>query len=336
MIANGIRSLHPYCSFAFKRHSVKKVGSQRNTPLFTCSGHCRFDDCCVQVKVKVENESSLKAFVNFQGGDVRHNRQQLKRRPIRGEERSVIAETLTSKLPRSVFLHSLNKLDENVVKSGCRDEVPATGVMKTLSWSERKKQRRHENEMMSLQLMSEDKKDTDDQLIQKLILQPKGVMLWSKKTIQLFHKRSKEDIVYLDATGSIVKKAKGESTPFYIYELVVRSPVKGCSPVPVATYVTCDHTTASVSYFLGSFITDCVKLHGPQVRKRPVMYISDGSIVLMQSIAHNLCGLSLSELLSRYYDIVTGQGKEHAIALPILHRCLSHVMKNAKDLCKKQ
>ncbi|KAI4798480.1 hypothetical protein KUCAC02_022031 [Chaenocephalus aceratus] len=54
-----------------------------------------------------------------------------------------------------------------------------------------------------------------------------------------------------------------------------------------------------------------------------------------EAMAHNLCGLSLNELLSQYYHIVTGQGKEHALALPILHRCLSHVMKNAKDLCKK-
>lgn len=115
-------------------------------------------------------------------------------------------------------------------------------------------------------------------------------MLWSNKTIHLFHQRSKEDIVYLDATGSIVKKA-----PFYIYELVVRNPLKGCSPVPVATYVTCEHTTASVSY-----ITDRIKLHGPKIRRRPVMYICDGSVVLMQSIAHNLRGLSLNELLSQY------------------------------------
>lgn len=161
-------------------------------------------------------------------------------------------------------------------------------------------------------------------------------MLWSKKTIQLFHKRTKDDIVYLDATGSIVKKAKGDSTPFYIYELVVRNPRKGCSPVPLATFVTCEHTTASVSYFLGSFITDCVKLYGPNIRRRPPMYICDGSVVLMQSIAQNLCGLSLNDLLSQYFDIVTGRGEERALALPILHRCLSHVMKNAKDLCKKQ
>lgn len=71
--------------------------------------------------------------------------------------------------------------------------------------------------MHSLLLMSEEEKGTDDQLIQKIILKPKGFMLWTERTIHLFYKRSREDIVYLDTTGSIVKKAKGESTPFYIW-----------------------------------------------------------------------------------------------------------------------
>ncbi|KAI4799875.1 hypothetical protein KUCAC02_016414 [Chaenocephalus aceratus] len=54
-----------------------------------------------------------------------------------------------------------------------------------------------------------------------------------------------------------------------------------------------------------------------------------------QSMAYKLCGVSLQELLSRYYSIVTGQAKHDCIRLPIMHRCLSHVMKNAKDLCRK-
>ncbi len=66
------------------------------------------------------------------------------------------------------------------------------------------------------------------------------------------------------------------------------------------------------------------------------MYICDGSAVLMQSIAQNLCGLSLTELLAHYFNIVTGQGKKNALNLLVLHCCLSHMMKNAKDLCKKQ
>lgn len=284
----------------------------------------------------MDSESSLKAEVSFQGGMVRHRCDVLKRRPIRADDRQKLAEQLSSKLPRSIHLESLMKLEEDVLQSGCRDEVPTTGVFKTIGYSERKKNRLNKNEMISMQLMSEEEKGTEDKLIQKIILQPKGVMLWSNKTISLFHQRSKSDIVYLDATGSIVKKAKGESAPFYIYELVVRNPQKGCSPVPVATFVTCEHTTASVTYFLGSFITDCVKSHGAKIRQRAVMYICDGSAVLMQSIAQNLCGLSLTELLAQYYSIVTGQGQRNAVDLPILHRCLSHVLKNAKDLCKKQ
>ncbi|KAK0132619.1 hypothetical protein N1851_032487 [Merluccius polli] len=65
------------------------------------------------------------------------------------------------------------------------------------------------------------------------------------------------------------------------------------------------------------------------------MYICDGSLVLMESISQNCCGMSLRELLSMYFDIVTGQGQKEAYHIPILHRCLSHIMKNAKDLCRK-
>ena len=68
--------------------------------------------------------------------------------------------------------------------------------------------------MISLQLMSEKEGGNEEKLIQKIILQPKVLMLWSKKTISLFHQRS-NDVVYLHATGSVVKKKdKGQSAPF--------------------------------------------------------------------------------------------------------------------------
>ncbi|KAF3833401.1 hypothetical protein F7725_024605 [Dissostichus mawsoni] len=175
--------------------------------------------------------------------------------------------------------------------------------MKTLSWQARKKLRKHSNEMISLRKMMEEELETEEAVIKKLIAHPKGVMLWSNKTIDLFHDRCREDIVYVDATGSIVKKAKGKTSPFYVYEMVVRNPFKGSSPVPVATYITNDHTTASISFFLGSFLTDVIRLHGRGAKQRPVMLICDGSTVLMQSMAYHFCGVSLQELLSRYYSI---------------------------------
>ncbi|KAI4809507.1 hypothetical protein KUCAC02_018383 [Chaenocephalus aceratus] len=110
------------------------IGSMTKKPLFTCTEYCRFDDCQVQVNVKVESESSLKAVVCFQEGIVR--------------------------------------------------QVLTTGVLKTLSWGEREKQRRHENEMVSLQLMSEDVQDKDDQWIQKNDLGPTPFDYHFKDVIQ--------------------------------------------------------------------------------------------------------------------------------------------------------
>ncbi|KAE8291902.1 hypothetical protein D5F01_LYC09263 [Larimichthys crocea] len=195
----------------------------------------------------------MKAEVIFSGDFVCHRWDQIKRRPVRGEERDALSHTLSTKLPRTVFLESIERLDDTVVASGCPDNVPATGVMKTVSWSKKKQKRRHRNEMISLQKMvAEEEAEAEGRVIQNIGLYPKSVMLYSLETLNIFFDRCKEDIVYLDATGSIVRKGKGQMSPFYVYELVVRHPTKGSSPLPVATYITSDHTTASVSHFLGA------------------------------------------------------------------------------------
>lgn len=104
----------------------------------------------------MEDEPTLKAVVIFKGDKARHHSEELRRRPLRGDEREAIAEVLITKLPRSLHLEKIAKLEENVMESGCRDQVPATGVMKTISWASRKKRRQHQNEMTSLQTMLED------------------------------------------------------------------------------------------------------------------------------------------------------------------------------------
>ncbi|XP_026118826.1 uncharacterized protein LOC113098063 [Carassius auratus] len=229
----------------------------------------------------------------------------------------------------------MQKLPEMVMQSGCRDEAPTKEVLKTISWSQRKLKRPHSNELLSLQMLINEKKGSDNEVLQRVMMHPKGIMMWSKKTLSVFYKRCKEDIVYLDATGSIIQKGSSTSPPYYVYELVVRNPSKGASPLPVATYLTCDHTTASVTYFLQAFQTDMIKLYGKKAVKRPIMIICDGSLVLLNSISFTFCKLSLEDLLQKYFEVITGQYQAEHFDLPILHRCLSHIMKNAKDLCKK-
>lgn len=225
----------------------------------------------------------------------------LSERTIKKEKRK-IHQQLQNTLPRALYLESLEKFEESVTESGCRDEAPSPGLLKSISCKQRMEERRHKNESLSLSKMVEEKTDEPDEVLQKVLLHPKGVMLWSKRSIRIFHKRSKEDIVYLDATGSILKKAKDSEGPFYVYELVVRNPKKGSSPFPVATYVTCDHTTASILYFLSNM-------------GKKVSWLCDGFMVLMQAISMAFCKTNLHS----YCNIFTGKGTAQDFFLEYLY-----------------
>ncbi|KAL0166046.1 hypothetical protein M9458_037890, partial [Cirrhinus mrigala] len=167
VIAKGIKSIHPYCSFAFKRHRVKTVGSQTQAPIFTCEGYCCFEDCPVEVKAEVADESSLKAAVVFSGGDVCHNSKELHRRPVRAAARQATAELLETKLPRSLYLESMQKITPVVIDSGCRDAAPTKNVLKNISWSERTKTRSHPDELPSLKALIDQQHGTDSDVLQK-------------------------------------------------------------------------------------------------------------------------------------------------------------------------
>lgn len=65
------------------------------------------------------------------------------------------------------------------------------------------------------------------------------------------------------------------------------------------------------------------------------MVICDGSMVLMQSVCSAFAEKKLHKTINHYYNIVSGKAKKEDFEVPILHRRLSHVMKNAKDICKK-
>ena len=113
VMSKGIKEVNPYCSFAFKRHAVKTVGSRRRGALFKASAYCAFEDCPVQVELTIDDDS-LRANLTFSGEFVRHSRRQLVRRPVRASEREVLAEALQNKLPRSLFLEKLQGLGEDI------------------------------------------------------------------------------------------------------------------------------------------------------------------------------------------------------------------------------
>ncbi|KAG8008870.1 Zinc finger MYM-type protein 1, partial [Nibea albiflora] len=163
VVAKGIKDSNPYCSFAFKRHSVKPAGSRSRGPLF-------------KAEVKIQDDT-LKAQLTFRGEFIRHSRSQLVRRPVRGDERERLAQSLRPQLPRSLHLDRLGSLDDTVYESGCRDGVPTAGTLKKIYSAEKAKTHHHADDVMSLRLMAEEEEGTDSAIIQQIAAKPKAVML---------------------------------------------------------------------------------------------------------------------------------------------------------------
>lgn len=187
VIAKGLKTIHPYCSFAFRRHRLKTLGSKRQGPHFRCLAYCRFQDCSVTATITVED---LKATVKFDGQQGKHSCTELRTRPVRGSNRHRLGLQLQSQLPRAMYLENLGKLEHDVVMSGCRDEAPSPQILKTIGFEARQKTRLHSNDLISLQLMSEGKKKNPDNVLQKVLQDPKGVMLWSQRSIDILYIRS--------------------------------------------------------------------------------------------------------------------------------------------------
>lgn len=177
VIAKGLRKVFPYCSFAFKRHCLKSLGSLKTKgPHFHCQGYCHFNDCPVRFTVTVQKETYLKAEVAFQGLHTVHNRFELQSRPIRADDRIELAHSLQNKLPRALYLEKLNNIREDVIRSGWRDEAPSPHILKNISKEIRTKSRLHSNEFVSLKMMIDPNDKSPDKVLQQVSLHPKAVL----------------------------------------------------------------------------------------------------------------------------------------------------------------
>lgn len=105
-----------------------------------------------------------------------HSTTELKRRSVRADSRTSTGETLETKLPRSVYLDSMQNLPEKVMQSGCRDEAPTKEVLKTIAWSQRQLKRPHSNELLSLQRLINEKKGSDNKVLQRVMMHHNAVV----------------------------------------------------------------------------------------------------------------------------------------------------------------
>ena len=349
IVAGKLAEINPHCSFAFKKSWLKKpTSNKQSTACFRAQGYCTFADCGIMFKASIQSYSAsspprcLQMNI-YSSGCISHKLGEKKARYVREPERQHFREILQHRSPSSLYNERYLQLSPSRLYSGNRDGVGRTiSVYQQLS-SEAKRAHQHHSDMLqSLHLLKEDleSQTVDCDLkgyIQRIHASPFGIMCYTEYGVRIYHHMVKRGALYCDATGTLVTfkgtgTSRGETTLYYA--LVVQHP-HNFGPVAVAELISTEHTVNAICHFLECFRRAEATLYGWRNITTPCRVVIDRSNVLLYSFLRVYNLESLSDYLHRCFRVVTGCGEECDYKGMFVFACISHVMKSAKDLCKK-
>jgi len=203
-------------------------------------------------------------------------------------------------LPRVYHLKCLSNLSEQEIESSCRDSAPRKTVLKQIRYEAKKVLIPFEDESKSLSEIHSQQQQYCIGMIkgtlQMILSRPRGIILFSESTVRIYHSLARADVIYVDATGSVLTVLLGNKS-CYAYEIVVRHPNQGNLPLAAASYFATSHNIPSISYFLQSFCHAESTLYRKRSLPKPLM--CDGSTTLMNAkVAYFRCSKKHQKLFT--------------------------------------
>ena len=157
------------------------------------------------------------------------------------------------------------------------------------------------------------------------------ISLFTEGTVRIFHQLCRKDILYIDATGSFVNKAKSFKRIFN-YCLALRHPLRKAPPLPLLEFISSSHTTDAVGSMLLYFREKENFIFGS--RNIPKLIICNFSKVLIAAVLYEFKGETVEEYLARAFHIITGKATTQDLAKALIHVCSAHVIRNTKEVLR--
>ena len=162
-----------------------------------------------------------------------------------------------------------------------------------------------------------------DGFVHTIGIYPLVVHMWNESQVRLWHGRCKNDISYLDATGTLIADHGGKRVLYYA--LVIRHPVEGEPPLPVAEMVTSDQSAGNIRTFIERFRRDESRLYNGHM-SGPRQINTDYSRAILLAVLKEFNNETMVNFLARAFRIVNKRGLETDFTLTIPHVGCSHFM----------
>ena len=207
----------------------------------------------------------------------------IKLRPVEGKRREELAEKLKHEKPYSVFRKMQLSLNEEERVYGSSTYAPSRAVLRNIKSKENISQRYSNNWIISIKAMEEIFADKHGSFVRDIkVSKYPEIFLFTDAQIKVYGEICRRDIIYFDATGSIMKKSASEKD-FQVYTLLVRHPNEGGPTLPVASSITTRHDARDICNFLDFFLSAATKLLGS--KSKPISIMIDGSMAMWNAVS---------------------------------------------------
>ena len=341
-----VSKMNGNCVFMYQDHhcsaaqTLPREGT--NQFLMSAKAKCKFDACTASFKAVVRANGRL--IIEF-SGHIRHSPSEQRARYIRGDDRDLIAEKLTSgQSPDQLRLKQLGQLTDENRKFGNYSAVGCSPHVYRKIRSEAKTALMLDKDLSaSLEKIKEQQaKEINDGkanpgYLQTISISPLRLVFFTEAGLVLWNRVGDKVPISWDATGGIVIN-RGRRV--YYYEVTIANisnravtnrDLSGPS-FPLTAMLSTSHTTMDLVQWLHDFEAAYHKLYGfkTDFPKPPIVH-SDGALVFQMAALRFFNGdLMMSTYLKRCWSIVNKTANKDDLEKTIVHSCLSHFSKNVK------
>ena len=344
IFVNILKRHSQYCCWDVFENYFRKPGSRKSGCVhFGARARCSLNGCKHSAVITVEKPTSSSMHIVF-NGEVYHQRGQLAAKKITGREWDKLATYFAnnpSVPPSDKYREELLNIDS---ASFAADVMTGPGTTNTAYQQAASTSRQAANSYSALKekilhfkdrLAREDEEEsirlqwtfrTEFGYIQKPVINPDTlqVVLMDQIMAMLYHEHIKNDVLYIDATGSVTNQIKWLSKVLY-YVAVIRHPYGKTPPLPIADYVTNKHDQFSIGDFLKMIHEREYRKYGETTNPRMVM--TDFSWAIILACLKQFCNESITDYLDRSYRLITGIATQNDLGKTLLHVCSSNMMK---------
>eukprot|EP00794_Sanderia_malayensis_P001958 gene1958-2226_t len=142
-----------------------------------------------------------------------------------------------------------------------------------------------------------------------------------------------KDILYFDATGSLIEKVKGFKR-ILLYSLTTRNPFGKTPAVPLAEMISASHTAPAIKRLFAMLGEEETTLYGENIKPLSNYQAirTDFTLAIISACAEEFNGITTDSYLESCYNILTTRESAGNRRLTVLLLCTAHVMKgNAKN-----